>query len=79
MSGGDKDTWIELTWGASSENKGDVITVLKAYAAAVQFYMAASITPFTWGKKKETILSKRWLNTQEIVVYDKTLSFLFNI
>lgn len=66
MSGGDKDTWIELTWGASSENKGDVITVLIAYAAAVQFYMAASILPFTWGgkKKKKRILSKWWLNTQ---------------
>lgn len=67
MSGGDKDTWIELTWGTSSENKGDVITVLIAYAAAVRFYMAASIIPFTWGKEKkerEKILSKLWLNTQ---------------
>lgn len=63
MSGGDKDIRIELIWGASSENKGDVITVLRAYAAAVQFYMAASIMPFTW-KKKGKILSKWWLNTE---------------
>lgn len=63
MSGEEKDTWIELIWGTSSENKGDVITVVIAYAAAVQFYMAASIIPFTW-KKKENILSKWWLNTE---------------